>query len=268
MNNNIISPKDFITQIFVASFLSKKYIPFADFSGFIKNDTEIALFNYQDLELYIDNYNEIKIFALTEDEYKDFKIRNIKHNRIKIKTTVLPFDEAFFYLSGKTYEKIRRYRNYYTKKIHLTIKDEPNSFDDITIFVRKWKQIRQNAHFQFFIGYEINFFQKYYTKFKNQLICRFFYIGNELVGYVVLERINKNLYNLIHRKANTNYQNLCLYIDYYAFQTVFNEIQEPFYINMGSDIGESGMSNYKAKTFKVEPIIYYLYDVKIKKDMK
>jgi hypothetical protein len=265
MEKENIKYQDFKTDISVIASMSKTYTPFADYSGFMKSGREIVLFNYQDLDMYLNNFDAIKIYALTKEEYIDFKSRNIKHNLIKVKSTILNFDENFFNLNGKSHNKIRRYKNYYSKMDNLTIQNELNSYNDIVKFVSQWKQLRKHAHFQLFIGYELNFFKKYYSKLKDRLICRFFYIGKELVGYTVLERINNNLYNLVHRKSNTNYQNLCLYIDYYSFQTIFNEIQEPFYVNMGSDIGESGMSNYKANTFKVESIIYDLYDIKIKK---
>lgn len=257
-----ITSKDFKTFLYKASFLSERYTPIGNMDGFIKNYREISLFNKDLIYEYKDIYEEIKVFDYTEEEYKDTYKNNKNHNVVKNTITILKFDDDFFKLQGKEYSKIRYYKNYFTKRYDIEIRDEPESIDEVIDFIREWKRIRGDAHFQYFIGYDINFIKNYYKKYRNNLIAQYFYHNSKLIGYYICEKVSDTLYNQLYRKVNTNYSHLSLYVDYINFSNIYNTVKKPFLVNMEGDVSEDGLKLYKNENFPVHQQIASI-DVKI-----
>jgi hypothetical protein len=153
----------------------------------------------------------------------------------------------------------------YTNTCKIDVRDEPNSIEEVIEFIEKWKIIRKDAYFQLFAGYDMNFFREYYYRFRDRLIPFYFYYEGVLVGYNIIERVDKNKYNLLLRKVNTNYTNLCLFVDYYAMEKIFRNINEPIFLNMEGDVGSKGLLNYKTQSFHVPIRVFEMYDIRIPK---
>lgn len=265
MNFDDIEYKDFKTLLYRASFLSKRYTPLPNIDGFIKNTNELSLFKKDLYDKYKSEFQKIKIFDYTIDEYKEFKKLKFNHNHVKNAITILKFDDEFFKLNGKDYSKIRYYKNYYTKKFNLVVRDTPNNTNEVVEFIKHWKNVRKDAHFQFFTGYDINFLENYYYQHKDNIVSHFFYNDDVLIGYYMTEKVNDNLYNQLFRKVDTNYSHLSMYLDYYNYNYIYENISNEFLVNMEGDVGESGLRKYKSENFPVFKIIDSV-DVKITTD--
>jgi len=225
--------------------------------GFIKNRNEIELFDYRDANTFLHLYPKIKLFGLSSIEYFYFKQMDIKHTKTKDQMVVLKLDDNFFQLNGKRYSAIRYRRNYYKKRMEIDIREEYTSKQEVIDLIRKWKDIRQDAHFQMFIGQDINYFEKYFDKENKNIISRFFYHGDEIVGYVIVEKIQEGVYQHLLRKVNTNYAGLCLFVDYSIFELIYKQTNKPFIMNFGSCSGSKGILQYKTLYFPVLKIIPY-----------
>lgn len=239
--------RDFMTEIYRSSFLSARYKPFDNVAGFIKNESEVVLFDKNLYDKYKNDFSKIKIFDYTEEEYLEFKKLKLTHNRVKNHITISKFDADFFKLEGGKLKPFRYRKRWYTEKEPIEIRNRPNSTEEVIEFIYKWKKIREGAHFQFFIGYDINFFKNNYEKYKDNIIEKYFYKDDILIGYCIVEKVSRNLYNLIFRKTDTNVRDSCLFVDYMTFESIWNDIQEPFLVNLEGDVGEKGMREYKEK---------------------
>jgi len=163
-------------------------------------------------------------------------------------------------------KQIRSCLKRYSNEV-VVVKDELDSFNDFDLFLKKWKFLRQKSHFRIHTGYDKEFISKHVTKWINNLIIKFFYIDNVLVGYGVIEKIKKGQYNYLFGKALTSYPGLCLYIDVKMFEFIFSIENDTFIINMGSNSGKRGNLRYKTKSFPVEQIVFENYDCKIISEM-
>lgn len=262
MNFDNVTYKDFKSKLYRASFLSKRYIPLDNIDGFIKNDNELSLFDKTLLDKYKNDYKKIKIFDYSDEEYQEFKKNGYTHNRVVNAITILKFEDKFFNLEGKEFQKIRYYRNYYTKKYDLVVKEDPNSIEEVIEFINHWKNIRKDAHFQFFTGYDINFLKQYYYQNRDRIVSHFFYHDNKLIGFYLTERVTDTLYNQLFRKVDTSYSHLSMYVDYYNYKYIHDNIAKDFLVNMEGDVGEDGMKTYKGENFPIFKILKSI-DVKI-----
>jgi hypothetical protein len=179
-----------------------------------------------------------------------------KNNAHKLKTTVSIIDENLMNLHGETFREIRETRNHYDKKI--TIKHDIDNLDDVIKLINHWTKTRgeiygRNCH----SGHDKNFFLKFYNNEKDNLWSSFFYLGDNLVGYSIVSKINNNnCYSYIIRKNDTSFRNLCLYIDFKTFHHIYKEIGS-YYINWGASKG--GILKYKEKfPIKLQEDSYFI----------
>lgn len=114
--------------------------------------------------------------------------------------------------------------------------------------IETWKTNTKIPPRNLHIGYDKNFFANYYKDLKNSLISRFFYYLDELVGFSIVEPVNENLYNVLFRKANTNFSQLTQFIDYSVFREIYEDVEHEFLVNWSGFSGK-GQRNYKEKTF-------------------
>lgn len=237
--------------------------------GFIKDSNELVLFKFDNLDEYIqsERFKKIKMFQLWPDEFeiwkKDLTDRGLNLLYGKSMHVILDIQPSFFSLEGKEYSKLRRYRNMYTTKFPLEVKEEPNSIEEIYEFIKLWKVVRKDAHFQFVTGYDINFINNYYDKIRDKLIALYFYYEGNMIGFTIIEEVNKTFYNLLFRKTDTRFINSSLYVDYYSFKYIYDKIGVPFHFNMGGDIGSKKLRMYKEQSFNIPFFDLITYDIKI-----
>ena len=268
MKLNDIKISDFSTDIFKLAFLSKSYKLLPNMEGFIKNKNEMTLFKRDNMYYYHERYKKIKLFQLTPTEYdeysKELKTKNLKFTKTKSISTILELNSDFFQLNGKKHEKIRRYKNMYSKKIPFKVQTEANSISEIKEFINKWKEIRKDSHFQFTTGYDFKFFDDTYNTYKDNFISLYFYHEDKMVGFTVLEKVNDSLYNLLFRKTATAYINSCLYVDYYSFDYIYqNNNNKDFFVNLGGDVSDKNLRYYKTNSFNVNYLELPMIDLKI-----
>ena len=231
---------DYISRHSVMGMLSKSYIPIENYLGFIKNKKEVVLFDSSFAGKY-SNFDKINLHYYNKIiEIEGYK----KKSSYTSNLIISKFSADFFKLEGKKYREIRETRNKYNKLVEVKYKID--NIDRVVEFIKKWNIDRGKEKYgwQLHSGYDINFFNKFYNEEKDNLFSNFYYIDDELVGYAIISKEQKdNCYNYIIRKNNTKYRNLCLYIDYKIFERVF--IDKDFYINWGCSSGN--VLKYKKK---------------------
>lgn len=225
----------------VKGMLSKRYIPFEDFSGYRKNSKENVYFYIPDSI----PTEKASFQYLSELEYNllyslsDWNIIS----KYKLSEVVLEIPEKWFdFKTGKNKE-FRETWHHYLSLDNLFIVDSPKNKDDIRSFILMWDEDRgiEKYGWQRHSGYDLNFFEKY-----NDSNCKslYFYIDNILVGYSVLHNYKDNQWTYIIRKADLKFRNLTLFIDEYSFWDI-NEGEKPVIINFGAS--SNGILKYKTK---------------------
>jgi hypothetical protein len=263
MEESNINLDMFNSEIFRASFLSKSFKPFNHILGYRKNKNEVVLFGKENLPEYLGQWNKIKMYGLSKEECEELKLVNDhKLTKIKIHHTIIHIAPEFFTLGGGNNKRLRQVQKRYINTIPIEIRDEPNSIDEVFEFINRWKKLREDKIFQFFCGYDINFFQNYYSLYRENLIAKYFYESGKLVGFTIIERVQPNLYNLLIRKADISYIDLCKFVDLSSYKFISDTLQEPYLINLGGDVGSAGLKKYKSGKFPVFKIIEN-YDAKL-----
>jgi len=244
--------EDFFSLPYYVSFYNLTCKPLPNDIGLIKNKNQLVLFKQEyieDAKMFLDGIKRIILFNLSEDNYDLFLKRGIKHDKSKSDSVISVFDGEFFELQGKKYRHLRYRRNHYTKLFNFEIRDTVRSIYDFDVFIKKWNKMRKDAHFQLHTGYDVRFIKENLDRFKDNLVQKWVYDGDELVGYSIIDKAGDGKYNLLCRKAFTDekYTDLCMYIDYYAFKSIYDDIKKPYLVNMGA--GQKGVKQYKENKF-------------------
>ena len=251
MNEQDITLDLFKTIPYRASMLSKTYIPFNNYSGFSKHRNEIVLFNDDNIEKFR-KYENLRIYHVPDEVVTNLKSKVKILSRNKYISIITKLDKVYFSMSGKSNKEKRNVVNKYEVNTKLSVQEYPNSIQEIKIFLRNWKEKRKTKYNERMIriGYNLNFITNYMFPFKDQLITKFYYDGNKLIGMTIIEKIKDNIYNLLIRKSDPGYSQLSYYIDYSSFKEIFDKSgYESLIINLGVDCGDKGISDYKTKKF-------------------
>jgi hypothetical protein len=225
--------------------LSKSYIPLDNNQGYIKNKKEVVLFTSDNdvINKYL-SYPKINLNYANEIVDVKNKINGYSLSSKYFSYMLLSqFNKDFFDLKGQDFREIRETRNKYRKNI--VVKNEVDSLEAIS-FIREWITRRGDERYgwQLHAGYDINFFTKYYNVEKDKLWCNSFYIDSKLVGYSIVSKEWNENYKYLIRKNDTDFRNLCLYIDFYTFERMYNEVGD-FIVNWGANGGS--LLTYKKK---------------------
>jgi len=252
MDPNKIKIDDFFSEVYYISFYNLTCKPLPNNIGLIKNKNQMVLFKQEyidDAQLFLDGINRITLMNLSEDNYNLFLKRDIKHTKSKNDSVVSIFDGDFFELDGKKYRHLRYRRNHYTKLFNFEVRDSVKSMHDFDVFIKKWNNMRKDAHFQLHTGYDVRFIKENLNTYKDKLVQKWFYDNNELVGYSIVNRVSDGKYNLLCRKTFTDgrYTDLCMYVDYYVFKSIYDDKKKLYLVNMGA--GQSGVKQYKETKF-------------------
>lgn len=229
----------------VMGMLSKRSIPFEDFKGYLKNRNEVVVFNQTDLS----GFKHPKINVHYSDS-KDIEapVGYSLGSQYKSTLVVSEFTPEYFQLSGKKYREVREARNKYNRELEVidTLKNKA----DILTFIEEWKKVRGEKQYgwQLHIGYDINFFEKYYEAEAKNLICKFLYCGEKLLGYAVISNLPEDgVYTYMLRKTFPEPRNICLYLDYKVFEEINKRTNSPFKVNWGCSSGS--VLKYKESKF-------------------
>ncbi|MCX6152747.1 MAG: hypothetical protein NT007_01165 [Candidatus Kapabacteria bacterium] len=264
-----ISLKLFQTDLFNASYLSKKYHLFDDKVGFEKNRNYAALFSGQGILKYLHKYQSLTIIALTLDEYAEFKKSSIPHQKFKETNTILEFTKDYFTnLTGKTNKPIRSIVNKFSKRLSVRMQTNLNSDTDFYEFIKTWGILRKERHHMLCTGYDKNFFEKYLRQNSDNLFGFYFYHKGSLIGFSIIEHVSDNLFNLLFRKSNTEFNGLTQYIDYCSFKSIAEKFNSDIIVNMGSDMGDKYLLFNKTHSFNVETLEIITYKIRIKNEDK
>lgn len=237
---------NYITRHTIMGMLSKNYIPFKNWLGYVKNKNEVVLFIDSDhiISKYF-NYPKINLNYIDKLENPKDKIGGYENSSSYFLTNIKSkFDVDFFHLSGKKFTELRETQNKFDKIIEVR---NDCDIDQIISFIDKWNESRGKDKYgwQLHSGYDKTFFNNFYKKEQSKLYSNFFFIEGNLVGYsIISKQSNNNEYQYIIRKCDTKYRNLSLYIDLYSFENIFNKIGE-FIIDWGASSG--GVLKYKKK---------------------
>ena len=237
---------DYITRHTIMGMLSKNYIPFDNWIGYIKNKNEVILFTDSDNIISNNmNYPKINLNYIEKIVNPKDKIKGYINSSSYYLTNVRSkFDSDFFKLSGKKFIELRETQNKFDKIIK--VKNDCD-IDLIISFINEWDNNRGKDKYgwQLHSGYDKTFFNKFYKIEQDKLYSNFFFINDKLVGYSIVSRdTDDNEYKYIIRKCDTSYRNLSLYIDLYSFKNIFNDVGE-FIIDWGASSG--GVLKYKKK---------------------
>jgi hypothetical protein len=270
LERNIID-KSF-TDAFICSQLNENQKLTTDKKSYFYTPKIIITFSLSDYYKYILAYDCVMIVAVTEDDLNQIRkgfeqipnIKMIKYWLLNNKIVLLKFEPHFFQLNGRKYKKIRYFRNHYSKLNNLKILDVPLKKDDISVFLRKWKLLRKNSVKKPRIGIDRNFIFKYALKNNEKFINHFFYYDENLIGYSIIEKVDENHYNHLCRKADTSFSHLGLYIDFFVYNEIYNNINNSFIVNIGNTGGNENLLKEKTENFPVF-FVYDCYNITVKK---
>jgi 1-aminocyclopropane-1-carboxylate deaminase/D-cysteine desulfhydrase-like pyridoxal-dependent ACC family enzyme/Fe-S-cluster containining protein len=254
MENTIIDLNTLKTDAYRASFLSKNYKIIGNYDGFFRNSNDVVLFYDKNIKNYY-NYGKVRLNHVSQEFVADLKNSYKILSKSKFQSILCKLDLEYFSTSGKNNKEKRNVINKYERNIPLIIQDSYKSIEDVIIFLNKWKSMKKDKYRMMFVGLDINFIQNYLTKFKKELITKFYYHGSELVGLTIIEKVNDNLYNLLIRKADPEYPQLTYYIDYSSFREIVLENNQSIIINLGIDSGDIGIREYKLNKFPIYQLI-------------
>ena len=237
---------NYITKHTIMGMLSKNYMPFNNWAGYVKNKNEVILFTDSDniISKYL-NYPKINLNYIDKLESPKNRIKGYLNSSSYWLTNIKSkLDADFFKLSGKKFTEMRETQNRYDKIVE--VRDDCD-MELVIDFIDKWNEERGKDKYgwQLHSGYDKTFFNKFYKKERSKLYSKFFFINNELVGYSIISKeSNNNEYQYIIRKCDVSYRNLTLYIDIFSFEEIFNKVGD-FIIDWGASGG--GVLKYKKK---------------------
>jgi hypothetical protein len=265
-----IEINDFQTMVYNHSYMSENYRLLPNDEGFIKNKDTVVLFKWDNYSKWLDEYKNVKLFSMSKEQFLEYSDKLKQDDTLKFwhivnVGTMLNCTNEYFELKGKRHAQMRKYYNRYNKNSDVVVKTEPNSIQEVFDLIEKWK--KQTDHFRYVTGYDKNFIKNQVKNYKDCMITLYFYIKGELVAYSIVERCDKNLYNFLFRKTTKDHKNLCNYVDFYTLKYIHDEINEPFILNFGGDMGDKNLVKYKTN-FKLEHGHIDMYDIKIMKKPK
>lgn len=225
--------------------MSKSYDVLDDWLGLKKNKSSAISF-HADFNPDFEKVNYAYIYDKPDVKYS--------------KSTQLTscFNEEFFKLCGKKHKEIRETKNYYDKRV---ISKEFNLNDTLKL-IDTWDKLSgEKYNWVRHSGFDRNFFNRFYELEKHNLFSRFFYLGEEMLGYSVLHKEPEGYYNYLIRKTNIGLgRNTSLYVDYKTFEEIWKVEQKEFFTNWGSSKGS--LLKYKSKFSPYEKIPVYFYTVR------
>lgn len=142
------------------------------------------------------------------------------------------------------------------KREGLSVSTVMPPLKDIYDFIKRWDATSGKKYgARLASSYDKNFFTNHFLKVRNQCQALFFYLGDKLVGYSVLEIPNKEERDGTYlvsrygpRKVDiTAGSNLCQYVDYYAMKALREKVGEDFILHWGS--AEKGIRLYEHRNF-------------------
>lgn len=257
----------FVTRSLVASYISNRE-PISGYMGY-RNKDEFVLFDPNLLDEYYEFVQThgngiIKLRNVTEDQYQIFLQKNIPHTRTNLHSPIYCFSPSFFELDGHKYKDLRQAYNNYKDglpdlenravRYPIVIKTQPNNEQEVIDLIHLWKEQRKDAHFQFFIGYEKNYYKRFYDLGKH--VSLYFYSEDRLIGYNILEQIDDCRFNLLYGKVDMRYKRFFNYMDLSTYRYIFENITkgEIFYVNSGDTGGDQTMLDFKTKLYDVYDI--------------
>ncbi|TAL70169.1 MAG: hypothetical protein EPN82_06020 [Bacteroidetes bacterium] len=260
------------TEAFICSQINENQKLTSDRKSYFYNPNLIITFSLSDYQKYILNYDNVVAVAVTENEIEQIisgfelipNTKAIKYWLLNNKIVLLQFEPKFFKLNGKKNKKIRYVRNYYSKLQNIKILEEPVYKKDVKAFLRKWKLLRKNSTNRPRIGIDRNFIFKYALKNNEKFIKHFFYFDDTLIGYSIIEKVDENHYNHLCRKADTTFNNLGLYIDFFAYNEISNKLNNSFIVNIGNTGGHDSLLREKTENFPVF-FVFDCFDITVKK---
>ena len=204
---------------------------------FYKNKSNIISF---DINL---KFKENTTYSyISEKDFLSIPKNNIS-SKYSLIQTISKIDDTFLSVKGSTLREFRETKNKYDKLV--TIKKSPNSTTEILELIELWDRTSGIKYgWQKHSGYDRSFFVSHYENEKDKLQGLFFYINDKLVGYSIISLEKEDeVYVYMLRKNDTSYRNLCLYIDFISFETLYRG--SPIFINWGASSG--GVLKYKEK---------------------
>lgn len=237
---------NYITKHTIMGMLSKNYMPFNNWAGYVKNKNEVILFTNSDniISKYL-NYPKINLNYVDKLDNSKNKIKGyINSSSYQLTNVKSKLDAGFFNLSGKKYRRMRAAQNKYNKIVEVR---NDCSVEEIIKFIDEWtiERGKEKYGWQLHSGYDKTFFNKFYHKEKKELWSNFFFIDGKLIGYSIISKnTNNNEYRYMIRKCNVKYADITLYIDLYSFKKVFDDVNE-FILIWGASSG--GVLKYKKK---------------------
>jgi len=230
---------DYINKHTVMGMLSANYVPFGDWSGFYRNKTR----------------TKVTVFDPGFDgDFKETAFHYVPDRMGKGYSSTLlvsRFDSAFFALAGAEHKEIRETRNKWDRLV--SVREEPSSVGEVVALVDKWDILSGSKYgFNRHSGYDRNFFRRYWETERSNLYSLFFYHGDALVGYSVVSKLqDDNCFRYVIRKMDIGAgRNICLYIDYKTFESIWRDRKGCFYVNWGASSGKVLKYKEKFPTFK------------------
>lgn len=241
----------YISKYTKLGMLSKWYTFDDKFIYKTKDKQKIISFENIDLP----QFKEIN-YSYIAEKPKDIK------NWYDLTEVISKFDSNYFEnlrsINKDLYQVVKKF----DKKIQVTA--YPKSIEEVINLIDLWiEQSGQKYGFNLHAGYDKTFFKKYFEKYKDELLTRFYYLNNQLVGYSICEKepVN-NTFNYIIRKVDIKAgRSICEYVDFTTFRELYDLGYKEFLINWGCSSG--GVLKYKSKNFPIYSLTpYYFWKVK------
>ena len=148
--------------------------------------------------------------------------------------------------------QVRRWR----KREDLRITEELPSLKEIYDFIKHWDNTSGKKYgARLASSYDKNFFTNHYKHLSDRCQALFFYLGDKLVGYSILELPNgveRDSGYLVSRYGPRKVDidagsNLCQFVDYEAMRRLYEKVGEDFILHWGA--AEKGIRLYEHRNF-------------------
>jgi len=227
--------------------MSNRFTVLGDWQGFQKNKNTCVSFDTN----FVPDAKKVNFSYIYEKP--DFKCA-------KSTQVVSVFDNEFFELRGKKFREIRETRNKFDKVTGVT--DECDKHDVLDLIDTWDERSGQKYGWYRHSGYDRTFFNRWYDVERENLLSRFFYIEDKLIGYSILHKAD-DCYEYLIRKMDNTLRDTCLYVDYKTFEEIYKVENKKFYVNWGASSG--GVARYKKKFPVHEQSDVYFYTVSSEK---
>ena len=144
-------------------------------------------------------------------------------------------------------------RNRWSKKI--TVTEEMPSLETIFQFIKNW-DITSGKKYgaRLASSYDKNFFANHFNEVRDRVQALWFYLGDRLVGYSVLDKIFNDedgghpVTRYGPRKVDiTAGSNICQFVDHESLKRLYAYIKQDFVLHWGS--AEKGIREYEHRNF-------------------